>query len=416
MQCMSASPKEESSQQQSALNPTVKRLGLISFLADVSSEMLYPITPIFLTTILGASVASVGFIEGLAEAVASLLKSTSGLWSDRIQKRKPFVWMGYLFAALAKPLTGSAQSWIHVLFARSFDRTGKGLRTAPRDAMLAESVPPGMRGAAFGWHRMMDTLGAAVGPLLAILFLLYSQNLRLIYFIAFIPGLLSVVVALGLKEERALPQVSRVERKKWSSFFSLSPQFKHYLSAWTIFSLSNSSDVFLLLRAQQAGVSLTETILMYCFYNLLYSLASPYLGGLSDRVGRRRVLLFGLLVFSVVYVGFIFAQQSLHFWILFGVYGFYMAATEGVGKAFAIDLLGEDKKATAVGYLGTVTGISTLIASTMAGYLWDHFGSATTFTYGAAGAVLTFIALLVFPSAHGSYRFRLRESTDLDKG
>lgn len=386
---------------ESVLNPTVKKLGLISFLADVSSEMLYPITPIFLTTVLGASVTSLGFIEGLAEAVASLLKTYSGMWSDRIQKRKPFIWLGYLFAALAKPLTGSAQSWLHVLFARSFDRTGKGLRSAPRDALLAESVPAALRGTAFGWHRMMDTLGATTGPLLAILFLSFSQNLRWMYFLAFIPGLLAVIIALRIKED-SRPRTSPAPRLKWSSAHSLPANFKYYLFCWGIFSVTNSSDVFLLLKTQQSGIPLTETILMYCLYNLFYSLASPYLGGLSDRMGRKKVLILGLVIFASVYGGFIFAQERMHFWILFAIYGFYMAATDGVGKAYAMDLLEDNKKATAVGYLGTVTGIGTLIASTAAGFLWDYFGSAATFTYGAAGAAITSLALLTIPLSANS--------------
>ncbi|MFM6927570.1 MAG: MFS transporter, partial [Bdellovibrio sp.] len=259
-------PSVDGNNKQTALSPTVKRLGLVSFLADVSSEMLYPITPIFLTTVLGASVASVGLIEGLAEAIASLLKTYSGFWSDKIQRRKPFIWMGYLFAAVAKPITGFSQSWAHVLFARSFDRTGKGLRTAPRDALLAESVPAHLRGSAFGWHRLMDTLGAAVGPLLAILFLKYSSNLRSIYYLAFIPGILAVVVALGLKEKK-VQRVHVAQTPTWASFFTLPKDFKYYLFSWSIFSLTNSSDVFLLLKAQQSGISLTETILLYCFYN-----------------------------------------------------------------------------------------------------------------------------------------------------
>ena len=379
-------------QTETALSPTVKKLGLVSFLADVSSEMLYPITPLFLTLTLGASVSSLGLIEGLAEAIASLLKTYSGFWSDRIQKRKPFIWLGYLLAALAKPLIGASQVWTQVLLARSLDRTGKGLRTGPRDAMLSESIPFRLRGAAFGWHRGMDTLGAAVGPLLAILFLNYSDNLRAIYFLAFIPGLLAVVVALTLKEKRTEPRKAH-EKPSWSSFFNLPANFKFYLFSWTVFSLVNSSDVFLILKAQRSGISLTQTILLYCFYNLIYALASPYLGGLSDRIGRKRVLLWGLVVFAAVYGGFIFATKAAEFWLLFGIYGLYMAATDGVGKAFAIDLVGEDKKATAIGYLGTVTGLSTLVASSVAGVLWDHFGPGATFAYGAIGALLAWVTL-----------------------
>lgn len=383
----------EAIEKETALSPTVKRLGLVSFLADVSSEMLYPITPIFLTSVLGASVSSVGLVEGVAEAVASLLKTYSGFWSDRTQHRKRFIWIGYLLAAIAKPLTGVSQSWAHVLFARSFDRTGKGIRTAPRDALLAESVPVHLRGAAFGWHRFMDTLGATFGPLLAIVFLKYTSNMRWIYFVAFIPGILAVFVALGLKEKKH-ERVYSAHKLGWDSFFALPSNFKYYLFSWTLFSLVNSSDVFLLLRTRQAGNALVETILLYCFYNLTYALFSPYLGGLSDKIGRKKILIFGLLIFAAVYCGFIFASAEVHFWVLFGIYGLYMAATDGVGKALAIDLLDKDKKATAVGYLGTATGISTLIASTVAGLLWDHYGSYATFGYGCIGAGAACIALL----------------------
>jgi len=385
---------------ETALTPTVKRLGLISFLADVSSEMLYPITPLFLTKVLGASVASVGLIEGVAEAIASLLKTYSGFWSDRIQRRKPFIWVGYLLAALAKPITGLSHAWTQVLFARAFDRTGKGLRTAPRDALLAESVPFRLRGAAFGWHRMMDTLGAALGPLLAVVYLKFSENLRWIYFLAFIPGLVAVLVALGLKEKAPAESPLR-QRPSWGAFFTLPGEFKYYLFCWTLFSLANSSDVFLLLKTEDSGVSLTQTILLYCFYNLTYALASPYLGGLSDKIGRKRVLLFGLLVFILVYAGFIFANRGSHFWVLFGVYGLYMAATDGVGKALAIDLLAKDQKATAVGYLGTFTGVSTLIASSVAGLLWDHYGPRATFSYGCLGAAAALLALVFLKRPRG---------------
>lgn len=375
------------------LSPTVKKLGLVSFLADVSSEMLYPITPIFLTTVLHASVSSLGFIEGFAEALSSLLRTYSGLWSDRIHNRKTFIWSGYLFSALAKPMTGISQSWIHVFCARAFDRTGKGIRTAPRDALIAESVPSHLRGLAFGWHRLMDTLGAAVGPLIAVLFLRYSEDLRKIYYLAFIPGIFAVLVAWTVRDLKKNEVTVRHKSLGWASYSTLPKEFKYYLFCWAIFSLANSSDVFLLLRTQQFGASLTETILLYCFYNLIYAFASPYLGGLSDRVGRKKVLIVGLTVFALVYGAFAIVSNIAYFWVLFGVYGLYMAATDSVGKAFAIDLLGEDLKATAVGYLGTVTGVSTLVASSIAGILWDRFGAFATFGYGFAGAVLAAVAM-----------------------
>lgn len=375
-----------------ALSPTVLRLGLVSFFADVSSEMLYPITPIFLTTVLGASMLSVGVIEGFAEAVASLLKTYSGVWSDRIHKRLPFVWVGYFLAAVSKPITGISTSWLHVWIARSVDRTGKGLRTAPRDALLAESVSPKLRGAAFGWHRLMDTLGAAVGPLLAILFLsVDAENLRQLYFWALIPGLIAVLIVFSVREKKT-QEISSAPKPRWS-WGVANTGFKTYLAAWAVFSIANSSDVFLLLKSRSAGIDLKITILMYCFYNLVYALTSPYLGDLSDRIGRRRVLIGGLTVFSIVYAGFAFASHPLHYWLLFGVYGLYMAATDGVGKAFAIDLVPSGNKATAVGMLGTVTGIATLIASSAAGFLWDKVGSSTAFFYGSGGAILAIVIL-----------------------
>lgn len=375
------------------LNPTVVKLGLVSLFADIASEMLYPITPIFLTTVLGASMASVGFIEGFAEGVASLLKTYSGAWSDKILKRKPFIIFGYLFSALSKPMIGVATTWSHVLIARGLDRTGKGLRTAPRDALLAEAVPERLRGAAFGWHRAMDTLGAAIGPLLAILYLSMTQDLRAIYYWALLPGLVAVAIALLISEKKAEPS----KKATTIHFFevrSFSSSFKAYLVAWTVFSLANSSDAFLIMKAKAAGLPLTQVILLYCFYNLFYSVMSPYFGHLSDRIGRKPLLIMGLLVFAAVYAGFSMATATWHFWLLFGIYGFYMSATDGVGKALAVDLVDPSKKATGLGVLGTVTGISTLVASTVAGILWDHLGAAGAFIYGSSGAVLAAVLLL----------------------
>jgi len=375
------------------INPTVYRLGLVSFFADVSSEMLYPVTPIFLTLVLGASVAHVGIIEGVAEGIASLLKAYSGRWSDRLKERRTFVWVGYLCAALAKPLTGVATSWTHVLAARSLDRLGKGIRTAPRDALLSEAVAENERGVSFGWHRMMDSLGATLGPLIAIAFLHFfsePRQMRTLYYLAVLPGLASVALVFTVKEKHRAP--SR-DPKQFPWRDSLTPRFRQYLLAWSVFSLVNSSDVFLILRAQKAGLTLTTTILLYTFYNLFYALLSPYLGFLSDRWGRKRVLSLGLFVFAAVYSGFGFASQAWQFWILFAVYGVYMAATDGVGKALAVDLVPKELKATGLGVLGTVTGVATILASTVAGFLWDRFGMQWTFFYGAMGALAAILIL-----------------------
>jgi MFS family permease len=380
------------------LTPTVVTLGLVSLFADISSEMLYPITPIFLTSVLGASMSSVGLIEGAAEATASLLKTYSGAWSDRIGRRMPFVAFGYFLAAVGKPLIGFSSSWTQVLLARSLDRTGKGLRTAPRDALLAEAVPEKLRGAAFGWHRAMDTMGAAIGPLFAILFLSKQgeHNLRAIYYWAVIPGLAAVAISLLVKEKTSYSKSTK-NSVKFFDHKSFSPAFKTYLLSWALFSLTNSSDVFLLMKAKGAGFGLSSVILLYCGYNLVYSLFSPYFGGLSDRVGRKKILLFGLAVFAVVYAGFSVASQTWQFCALFAVYGLYMAATDGVGKALAIDLVPSERKATCMGALGTVTGLSTIVASTAAGALWDHFGATYALLYGSMGAMLAALVLIRVP-------------------
>lgn len=383
----------------------VIKLGFVSFFADISSEMLYPITPIFLTSVLGASMVSVGFIEGVAESIASFLKVFSGQWSDRILRRKPFVFVGYLFSTLAKPLTGMASSWAHVLVARGLDRVGKGLRSAPRDALLAESVSIERRGEVFGWHRAMDTMGAAIGPLLAVIYLSYfSQDLRAIYYLALIPGLLAVVLVFSIKEKVHSPVVKSdthllAVKFKWSE---ASGNFKTYLVSWALFSLTNSSDIFLLLKAKEQGLSLNTVIFMYCFYNLTYSLVSPYFGKLSDRIARKKIMILGLLIFSFVYFGFSLATVTWHFWVLFGIYGLYMAATDGVGKALVVDLADPRLKASSLGVLGAVTGVCTLFASTVAGGIWDHFGSSWTFIYGVAGALCSIIFLIKIQTIQGS--------------
>ncbi|MGZ3723552.1 MAG: MFS transporter [Bdellovibrionales bacterium] len=385
---------DDSNEREKVLNPTVVKLGLVSLFADISSEMLYPITPIFLTTVLGASMASLGLIEGVAESLASLLKTYAGAWSDRIGRRKPFVVWGYLLSGLAKPMIGFSSVWPEVLLARGLDRTGKALRAGPRDALLSDSVNANILGEAFGWHRAMDTLGAAIGPLLAILYLhYYSENLRGIFMWALLPASVAVALTLSVREARTAPAKMIATHKPRWIWKEISPAFRNYLVTWGIFSLSNSSDVFLILRTQQSGVSLQTTIFIYCFYNLIYALASPSLGKLSDGVGRKPLLIFGFLIFAFVYCGFAVATDLWQFWLLFGVYGFYMAATDGVGKALAVDLVDSERKAAGLGMLGTVTGVTTLFASSVAGLLWDHFGSSTTFLFGAGGALLAAASL-----------------------
>jgi len=415
------------------LTPNVIRLGWVSFFADISSEMLYPLIPIFLTAVLGAPVAVVGFIEGAAEATASLLRTLSGRLSDLSGRRKPYVFSGYLISAAAKPLIAIAAvvlGWPLVLIARVTDRFGKGLRSSPRDALLADSVSQAYRGRAFGWHRAMDTLGAILGPLaaLAFVFRFHGTVPREIFYIAFIPGVIGAFLVLLAREKRRPPQVKEVPK---IAFHALPPAFRGYLIAWGAFALANSSDVFLILRAKSV-LNVTDptdalqlTILLYVGYNIIYAAASPYLGHLSDVLGRKRVLIGGLLIFALVYLGFAFANALWQLATLFAIYGLYIAATDGVGKALAVDLVPTGIRASAIGLLGTVNGVAALVASGVAGVLWtflgrlgthliklhgihnplqvsllSNLGPITAFLYGALGAIIGSILLARIRTGH----------------
>jgi MFS family permease len=379
------------------MNPVILKVGLISFFADLSSELLYPITPLFITGVLHASMTSLGVIEGVAELTASLVKGWAGRKSDQVGSRRKFVWGGYLISTLSKASIGLAGSWVGVLVARSLDRVGKGVRTAPRDAIIAEAVPKEQLGFAFGLHRGMDTLGAVLGPLLAVLLLgIYGEgSLRSFYFYALIPGLLAVALATRLPET-----VQKVKKRIIGSgtggLARLPRSYFVFMLGWGIFSFVNSSDAFLILRTGNHGNGLLQTVLMYCLFNLVYALSSPVLGKLSDRFGKLRMLKVSLFVFAMVYFGFGFGVNP---WILFPVYGLFMGMSEGVGKALVADFVPEGKQgelgATAQGFFGMVTGISALGASLIAGLLWDRYGQDAPFFYGGAGAILSLIVFLV---------------------
>lgn len=382
----------------SGLPANVIKTGLVSFFADISSEMLYPLTPILLTAILGAPVAVVGLIEGVAEAIASLVKPVAGRHSDKSGKRVPYMVWGYSLSALGKPLIALAQTWPLVLVARSVDRLGKGVRTGARDAYIADSVDEGDRGRAFGWHRGLDTAGAVVGASLSLLLLwLTHDNLRLVVWLAFIPGVVSVYFVSRLHEVPPAP-TPQADSAASDAHVALGSRFRWYVGVWAVFAVTNSSDVFIILRAKNVGLSTTAVVLLYVLYNAVYAVASPRLGTLSDRIGRRTLLIGGLLVFAAVYLGLALAHSAWQLVALFAAYGIYMAATEGVGKALAVDLVPKEGRAAAVGVLGMVTGIATLLASVIAGVLWSAVGPWATFAYGAAGAVITVGLVLVVPS------------------
>jgi MFS family permease len=378
----------------------VLMLGLVSFFADVSSEMVYPLVPIFLTTVLGAPVAAVGLIEGIAESTASVLKVFAGWWSDKVGKRLPLTMAGYGFAAAGKLLLALAFAWPLVLFARFVDRFGKGIRGAPRDALIADSTPPALRGRAFGVHRSMDTAGAVLGPLLALaLAALLHDRLRWVFAIAVIPGVLGVLALLLVREPPHKAALG--SRPPALTLRGLDRRLRLFLLVSLIFALGNSSDVFLILRAKDLGLSTTAVVLAYVVYNFIYMAAATPAGIVSDRVGRRNVFLLGLLIFAAVYAGFALTSRAALVWPLFAVYGLYIALTDGTGKALITDLAPGGSRATALGVYGTLTGLAALVASLVAGVLWDSVGEWTPFALGAAGALLA-AALLVttLPARH----------------
>jgi len=374
-------------------------LGVVSCFADISGEMIYPLIPLFLTGVLGAPVVVVGLIEGVAESTASLVKIFSGWWSDRTRKRKPLVIAGYGLAVVGKLLLAVAFVWPVVLLGRFVDRFGKGMRGSPRDALIADSAPENERGRAFGFHRSMDTLGAVVGPLLGLLLVaLLNDRLRLVFAIAIIPGFLSVAALALVREPR--PKAAKKAAPPKITLAGFDPRFRLFLLASFIFALGNSSDVFLILRAKQLGLSTTAVVLAYVLYNFVYMGVALPAGIRSDKGGRRGVLVVGLLIFAGVYAGFAFVTSNLFIWPLFAIYGLYIALTDGVTKALITDLVPADQRATAIGTYGTLTGIAALVASIVAGVLWDRVSTAAPFVLSAVGALIGALLLfLVLPRA-----------------
>ena len=378
----------------SGISKNVFVLGLVSFFNDVASEMIYPIVPIFLTSVLGAPVAIVGLIEGIAESTASILKVISGWLSDKWQKRKPFVVAGYSFSAISKILLSLAYSWPFVLFARFVDRFGKGTRTSARDALITESSENKVRGRAFGFHRTLDTLGAVVGPLIALLAIHFlDNNFRLIFFLAFIPAFIGILLLLFfVKEKKKEANSLNTFHFNWRE---LNPSFKIFLLISLIFALGNSSDAFLILRAQNLGLSLILVVLAYVLFNFTYAIFSIPAGIISDKIGPKKVLLGGFLLFSAVYLFFGLAHSSLFLWFLFPVYGIYMALTEGVGKAYISNLVLREKSGTAFGVYQTAIGLCTFFASLIAGLLWTYIDVSAPFIFGSIIAVISAFLFVV---------------------
>ncbi|HTD45984.1 MAG TPA: MFS transporter [bacterium] len=361
-------------------------LGLTSFFTDISSEMLYPLVPIFVTVTLGAPAVAVGVIEGAAEATASFLRLFSGWLSDRLGRRRGIVIAGYALSAAAKPLLAAAGSWPVVLAARVADRVGKGVRTSARDALLADSASPETRGRAFGFHRSADTMGAVLGPLLSIPLLAAAHNqIRPLFLLSIVPAGCGLA-ALFLVRDR--PAAARHVSLPRLSYTALDAPFRRYLVVLLIFALGNSSDAFIILRGRQLGLSLTGVILAYAAYNFVYSLSAYPAGILSDRIGRRPMVVAGFAFFAAVYLGFAAAGAPWQFWSLLAVYGLYMGLTDGLTRAMAADLSAPEVRGTALGWVQMVSGAGALAASLVAGALWTEVGPAAPFAYGATLAAL----------------------------
>lgn len=370
--------------------------GLVSFFMDVSSEMIYPLVPLFLSNVLGVNKSVIGLIEGIAESTASLLKVFSGWFSDRSGNRKWLMAVGYGISTLSRPIVALATGWQHVMGSRFIDRFGKGVRTAPRDAIIAESSEATHLGRAFGFHRSMDTMGAVVGPALAFFVLgLFSNNYRTVFWLSMIPGAIAVFLIVLFITEKKKAFIAYSERPKLT-LKHFDWKFKFFVLIATLFAIGNSSDVFLILRAQQVGIPILMIPVVYLVFNLVYSLSSIPAGIAADRFGKKRVILLGFMLFAVLYYGFANAEDTSAIWALFAFYGLFMGLTEGIQKAFLATIIPSDFKATAFGVYNTAVGLAMLPASVIGGWLWDHISPSATFYFGAITAGLSALLFVVF--------------------
>lgn len=376
---------------------TVWILSLVSLFTDMASEMLYPIMPIYLKSI-GFSILLIGILEGLVEAVAGLSKGYFGQLSDSKAKRAPFVQLGYSLSAISKPMMAFFVYPLWIFFARTTDRLGKGIRTGARDAMLSAETTKANKGKVFGFHRSMDTFGAVLGPALALLYLyFYPEDYINLFYIAFIPGVLAVIASFLLKDKKV--QTNPIKKK--INFFSFinywkqsSSEYRKVVLGLLFFALFNSSDVFLLLKAKDAGLDDTWVIGIYIFYNLIYALTAFPLGSFADKIGLKKMFIFGLIIFSMVYFGMGLTTNLYAIIALFFGYGIYAAATEGISKAWITNISKEENTATAVGTYSAFQSIVAMIASVMAGLIWFYFGASVTFLVTAFATLIVIFYFL----------------------
>ncbi|MDH3529764.1 MAG: MFS transporter [Acidobacteriota bacterium] len=396
------------------LTGNVFALSAVSFLNDTSSEIIYPLLPTFLALTMGATPFVIGLIEGFAESVASLLKLFSGHLSDKFGNRKLPVFAGYSLASILRPLLAFATTWQHVLIVRVGDRVGKGIRVAPRDALLAESVSETDRGLAFGFNRAADHLGAVVGPMIAFILLYYlsadhitptADEYRQVFLFAALPVVLGLFVVVFFVKEEKPKRIEQAERAKFS-LKGFDSNFKRFLLILVVFTLSNSTDAFLLLRAQDAGVSLSFLPLLWMALHLSKVLSSLVFGDLSDRLGRRRIIFGGWILYALVYLGFAFVSGTWPVLALFLLYGVFFGMTEGVEKALVADLVPEDKRGTAYGLYNLAFGIAVFPASLLFGFVWYQFSAGTAFVMSA---VISTVAALLLLTVKNPKFDRLRD-------
>ena len=370
---------------------TVLLLSMVSLFTDVSSEMLYPVIPIYLQSI-HFSVLFIGMLEGIAEATAGLTKGYFGKLSDNLGRRMPFVRLGYSLSALSKPMMAFFTFPLWIFTSRSLDRLGKGIRTGARDAMLSSEATPETKGRVFGFHRGMDTLGAVIGPASALLFLFfYPAQYKTLFYIAFIPGVISIGFTFLVKEKRSEPEAGIIKTRFFDfvKYWKASPPaYRKLVAGLLLFALINSSDMFLILRIKAVGFSDSAAIGVYIFYNLVYALCSYPLGGLGDRIGFKKVFVTGLLLFAGVYIGMAFNSNIYLLFALFFLYGVYAAATDGISKAWISNITDKKDTGTAIGAYTGFQSICSLAASTLAGLVWFQFGSLILFL---STGIITFI-------------------------